>query len=303
MRSLRIPPTWRRTTRRPTGSTSAPSGGSSVPEHTSSMFDVVAASSSARERAAKKGRTRLTGHLPCSSLRDPSRSDRHETHLSAAQRQPPSHPRVPRPHEHEGRSQDHREPSSEGPKTPLRGHLEEVVRDLPSADPTSAGLPSAGDETFPKARRILRRRDFLDLQRHGTSFRTRHLVVVVGASPASMGPGGRLGVVASRRVGDAVTRNRGKRRVREWFRRRPRDPGVDVIVILRAGAADETWTELCRQLEAGLRGACARASRRGTSREKARAPARNRGTDGASARGGPGRSGSLEQGGTPDRRG
>lgn len=47
----------------------------------------------------------------------------------------------------------------------------------------------------------------------------------------------RLGVIASRRVGNAVTRNRGKRLVREIFRRHadalPR--GSRFVVVLRAG--------------------------------------------------------------------
>ncbi len=65
--------------------------------------------------------------------------------------------------------------------------------------------------------------------------------------PASP-PGPRLGIVASKRVGNAVARNRGKRLVREWFRRLEEAPAVDVVVILRDGApaleASEAWSEL-----------------------------------------------------------
>jgi ribonuclease P protein component len=54
----------------------------------------------------------------------------------------------------------------------------------------------------------------------------------------------------SRRVGNAVARNRVKRRVREWFRREKRrlDAGRDYVVIARPGAAAlparELWAEL-----------------------------------------------------------
>ena len=62
----------------------------------------------------------------------------------------------------------------------------------------------------------------------------------------------RLGITASRKVGNAVTRNRVKRRIREWFRRGGRDllAGLDVVVIARASAArlagEQTFAELCR---------------------------------------------------------
>lgn len=60
----------------------------------------------------------------------------------------------------------------------------------------------------------------------------------------------RLGITASRRVGNAVERNRARRRVREWFRQHePLPQGLDVVVILRAGAADVPHAELCADLD------------------------------------------------------
>jgi ribonuclease P protein component len=52
--------------------------------------------------------------------------------------------------------------------------------------------------------------------------------------------GPRLGITVTRRVGNAVARNRVKRRVRECFRRRRSelDRPVDVVVIARRGAVD-----------------------------------------------------------------
>ena len=43
----------------------------------------------------------------------------------------------------------------------------------------------------------------------------------------------RLGITVSRKVGNAVTRNRVKRQVREWFRasRSGIEPGSEVVVI------------------------------------------------------------------------
>ncbi len=49
----------------------------------------------------------------------------------------------------------------------------------------------------------------------------------------------RLGITASRKVGNAVVRNRLKRAVREWYRgnRSKLAEGVDIVVIARPGAA------------------------------------------------------------------
>lgn len=48
----------------------------------------------------------------------------------------------------------------------------------------------------------------------------------------------RIAVVASRRVGSAVSRNRAKRLLREAARQLPWRPGVDVVLIARAGCAE-----------------------------------------------------------------
>ncbi len=61
----------------------------------------------------------------------------------------------------------------------------------------------------------------------------------------------RLGITASRKVGNAVVRNRLKRRVREIFRRwpeRPRVPPVDVVVHFLPGAGALTFPELRDEL-------------------------------------------------------
>jgi ribonuclease P protein component len=71
----------------------------------------------------------------------------------------------------------------------------------------------------------------------------------------------RLGIAASRKVGNAIVRNRVKRSVREWFRAHrdglPR--GTDVVVIARTSAARLSGPEIVDALIDVARRAGARA--------------------------------------------
>lgn len=75
------------------------------------------------------------------------------------------------------------------------------------------------------------------------------LVTSRGATSA-----GRLGVTVSSRVGNAVTRNRIKRFVREIFRTRSahREGVNDVVVIAKPGAEKLKYAQVVRELEAPL---------------------------------------------------
>jgi len=64
-----------------------------------------------------------------------------------------------------------------------------------------------------------------------------------------------LGLAVRRRVGNAVARNRVKRRIREWFREARADlpPETDWVVIARSGAAELASRETRLELD-GLAG-------------------------------------------------
>ena len=111
---------------------------------------------------------------------------------------------------------------------------------------------------FPKARRVRRRGEFTHVFENATRVQGRYFTVLMAPSK---GRQVRLGIVASRKLGDAVRRNRAKRLIREVFRRTPPLPGrqgVDVVVIPRRELFDAVYSSL----ETDLRGAIRRAATR-----------------------------------------
>ncbi|MYC33424.1 MAG: ribonuclease P protein component [Chloroflexi bacterium] len=82
-----------------------------------------------------------------------------------------------------------------------------------------------------------------DIHRHGRSVANGFLVLRI--SPNDLGRS-RFCFVAGKRVGNAVVRNRVKRRLREVVRNSNLQPGWDAIIMARRGAGDATYGELER---------------------------------------------------------
>ena len=90
--------------------------------------------------------------------------------------------------------------------------------------------------TFGKERRSRRRKDFLRVQAVGQRTSTAHFVMLVAArEPAGCA---RVGFVVTRKIGNAVQRNRIKRVCRECFRMWPDlvPDGIDLVIIARSRA-------------------------------------------------------------------
>jgi ribonuclease P protein component len=86
---------------------------------------------------------------------------------------------------------------------------------------------------------VRKRADFQNIQSHGRRVPTRHFVLLLRARSPELERGARLGITASKRIGNAVVRNRVKRILREAFRHADGlfERDVDVVVLVRADAS------------------------------------------------------------------
>lgn len=117
----------------------------------------------------------------------------------------------------------------------------------------------AADRTFPRTSRLCARKLFLEVYERGQRVNGTYFVVfgLPGATARS-----RLGITATKKFGDSVTRNRIKRVVREMFRRSRREGEVpiDLVVNVKAAARGQAyerleadWLERMRELRRKLR--------------------------------------------------
>ena len=111
-------------------------------------------------------------------------------------------------------------------------------------------MTARNGESFPRAARMRSRREFLSLGRAGERRRTSHFVLVVARSSTPA----RLGITVSRKVGNAVTRNRLKRRIRESFRRHPmrHEMKGTLLVIAKSGVGAVPSSAVQRELSVGF---------------------------------------------------
>ena len=180
-----------------------------------------------------------------------------EAHVSAQSNQKKTQARLSKPDEHQGGSRNLEAPPSKGAHAPHSlGGLE-------------AGLTMIHSARFQRADRVISARDYARVRRLGRRSASTYFAVSIatraaaneaipdqGLPPVARGEGvdgelrSRLGLIVSRKVGNAVARNRVKRAVREWFRNGSAQlaESVDIVVIARRGAADRRVSEICREL-------------------------------------------------------
>lgn len=103
---------------------------------------------------------------------------------------------------------------------------------------------------------VLRRRgDFLRVAAGGRKWATPGILVQAAPAPPGAAAGLRYGITASRKVGNAVTRNRAKRRLRALaVNHLPlvAAPGFDYVLIARQATASRPFAALIDDLNAAV---------------------------------------------------
>jgi ribonuclease P protein component len=103
---------------------------------------------------------------------------------------------------------------------------------------------------FTKRHRVKKRSDFRRIQESGRRVVSASFIFLLLRSEEANGP--RIGITASRRVGNAPERNRAKRLVREAFRatRAFWPDAADVVVIVRHGLGTRKLAEVVSEWQA-----------------------------------------------------
>ena len=102
-------------------------------------------------------------------------------------------------------------------------------------------------QDFPRAERLTRRREYQYVYQHGVKRVGRGFIVFTVRRPEE---GRKLGRAVSRKVGNAVVRNRVRRYIREVYRRHKSAWPGDLQMVVVARPASAAWT--CQQCEAEL---------------------------------------------------
>ena len=171
---------------------------------------------------------------PPQTLKSLEKAGHRETDLSTEQPEAQADARIPGADAHAPRASGHRPAPRQGTQASERLMPEPA--------------PGAGERLLP-AERLRRRADYLRCYRTG---RRRHgAAALIYFAPNPLGHP-RLGITASRKVGNAVVRQRLKRRIREIYRRwtdRAKLPPLDLVVHLKNEAGTTTFQALQAELE------------------------------------------------------
>lgn len=106
-----------------------------------------------------------------------------------------------------------------------------------------ASPPGVRPDGLRRKGRLRKRKDFERAYRSGTKIVTRPLVLFARANARGAN---RLGVTATKKIGNAVIRNRARRLVREAYRqvRRQLTGGYDLVVVVRPPLLELSPAEL-----------------------------------------------------------
>lgn len=115
----------------------------------------------------------------------------------------------------------------------------------PSVPSAEDGVhPRAGSQRFPRSRRLRRRAEFQEIYNEG--IRLRGPLFTAFVRKTGTPDAGRVGLTTPRAIGNAVARNRAKRRLREAVRLHWADLplGHEIVLHARRQILDAAWPKL-----------------------------------------------------------
>lgn len=163
----------------------------------------------------------------------------YEAHVSTIENQSQEAARLPGAQQQQERQGHSGQPPSHRPQTP---------------DPGLIPVPTAPQRlALGRDRRIRCSRDFVRLRQVGR--RLAHGCLIANWVAVSAESQSRLGVITSRKVGNAVVRNRARRLLRESFRRHQLEfaAPVDIVLVARPSIAGKTFAEVERVFLSAIR--------------------------------------------------
>ena len=103
-------------------------------------------------------------------------------------------------------------------------------------------------QTFSKDARIRKKREYLTVYQQGVRNDSRNFIIITCRNQSGLS---RLGITVSKKVGDAVRRNRIKRLLREFFRlhKKQFSPSQDIVIIAKKDIPILTYQDVCKELE------------------------------------------------------
>jgi ribonuclease P protein component len=176
-----------------------------------------------------------------------------EAHVSTQSPPPPAHAWVPGAYAHQERPYRSQTPSGERSQATVG----ELRRPENPGTWGSSHRHHISVFKFTAGSRLRARHEFTAVQDAGRRVATRYMTLLGRVNALERD---RLGIVASRKLGGAVVRNRAKRRLREVFRRGllpgarpPADRTLDLVVIARRALVDAPFALVEADFQNALR--------------------------------------------------